>query len=125
MIRIILILIISSVAFSQNVTLDTNTIQIGEQIKLEISCEESTTNLWPDFNINIVDGIEIIRESKIDTNKGVITQQFIITSWDTGIYIIPPISFAEDKKTDEKMITVKSMVLDKDAKLKDIKLPFN
>jgi hypothetical protein len=123
MIRLILILIASSAAFSQNATLDTNTILIGEQINFKISCKQISAEIWPAYNKNIVDGIEIIKTSKIDTNEGVISQEFVITCWDTGIYFIPPISFSSNNITDEKNITVRSIILDKSAQLKDIKIP--
>ena len=123
MIRLILILLFSSAALSQNVTLDTNTILIGEQINFKISCKQISAEIWPTYNKNIVDGIEIIKTSKIDTNEGVISQEFVITCWDTGIYSIPPISFSSNNITDEKNITVKSIILDKSAQLKDIKTP--
>ena len=67
---ILFTLILSLFCFGQKaiITLDTNAILIGEQISFKIECVDIEKAInWPLFNDTIVDGIEIISRSEIDT----------------------------------------------------------
>lgn len=121
--KIIWILLISNWGFSQTAIVDTNTILIGQQIKFTLTNEVNTSKIWPTYDKFLVEGIEIIKTSKIDTTNGVISQQFIITAWDSGSYYIPPISFSKNYETEGLIINVKTIILEEDAELKDIKQP--
>ena len=121
--KIVHVLLISNFVFAQNAILDTNTILIGQQTKLTITNQISSTKNWPNYNEFLIDGIEIVNASEIDTNDEVIKQQFIITAWDSGSYVIPPFIFSENNKTEEILINVKSLILGDNPKLKDIKQP--
>jgi len=121
--KLILILFISNFAFAQRATLDTNTILIGEQINFSISNALDKTKTWPNYEESLVDGVEIIVKSKIDTNENLISQKFIITSWDSGSYYIPPIFFSLNSKTEGLLLNVKTIILEENAELKDIKQP--
>ena len=121
--KLILILFISNFAFAQRATLDTNTILIGEQINFSISNALDKTKTWPNYEESLVDGVEIIVKSKIDTNENLISQKFIITSWDSGSYYIPPIFFSLNSKTKGLLLNVKTIILEENAELKDIKQP--
>ena len=123
--KAIYILLISNLAFSQTATLDTNTILIGQQISFTISNEVNSTKIWPSYNDFLVEGIEIIKASKIDTTDKIIRQQLTITSWDSGSFYIPSIAFSENSKTEGLLINVLSIELEEGAKLKDIKRPIN
>ena len=123
--KVIYMLFISNLAFSQTATLDTNASLIGQQINLIITNGVNTTKVWPTYDEFLVEGVEIIKASEIDTADGVIRQQFIITAWDSGSYYIPPIAFSENSKTEGLLITVKTVILEEGAKLKDIKQPIN
>jgi len=123
--KAIYILLISNLAFSQTATLDTNTILIGQQINFTISNEVNSTKIWPSYNDFLVEGIEIIKASKIDTTNKIIKQQLTITSWDSGSFYIPSIAFSENSKTEGLLINVLSIELEEGAKLKDIKRPIN
>ena len=123
--KIIYILFISNYVFSQTAILDTNTILIGEQIKFTITNKISNTEIWPNYDDFIGEGIEIIKASEIDTTDELISQQFIITAWDSGSYYIPSIIFSKNHTTEEILINVKTLTLPEDAKLKDIKKPIN
>ena len=72
--KVISILLISNLAFSQTATLDTNTILIGEQIKLTITNHINKTKNWPNYSELTTKGIEIINTSKIDTINKLIKQ---------------------------------------------------
>tara|TARA_Y100000746_G_C15431411_1_gene418799 strand:+ start:640 stop:1494 length:855 start_codon:yes stop_codon:yes gene_type:complete len=123
--KIIYLILISNFAFSQTANLDTNTILIGQQINLKITNEVSSTDIWPTYDKFLVDGIEIIRYSKIDTTDKIISQQLTLTAWDTGTFYIPPIAFSKNKKTEELLISVKTIPLKEGAILKDIKSPID
>ena len=121
--KVIYILLLSNFAFAQTATLDSNTILIGQQINFTITNKVTSTKIWPTYNEFLVEGIEIIKASKIDTTDGVITQEFVITAWDSGSYFIPPIAFSENSKTQALLLNVQTIILAEDAGLKDIKKP--
>lgn len=123
--RIIYIVLINQFAFAQTATLDTNFILIGEQIELNISNNINETNKWPTYEDFLVDGLEIIKADKIDTNDNTISQKFIITAWDSGAYYIPTITFSKKSKTEGILLTVATINVEEGAELKDIKAPIN
>ena len=70
LIFILFTLNISLFCFGQKaiITLDTNIILIGEQTIFKIECLDIDKTInWPLFNDTIVEGIEIISKSEIDT----------------------------------------------------------
>jgi len=121
--KLILLLFISNFAFAQTAKLDTNTILIGEQINFSISNTISETEVWPIYDAFLVEGIEIIKEGKLDTSDNLISQDFIITAWDSGSYYIPPIAFSATSKTQGLLLNVQIIILEEGAELKDIKQP--
>ena len=121
--KVIYILLLSNFAFAQTATLDSNTILIGQQINFTITNKVTSTKIWPTYNEFLVEGIEIIKASKIDTTDGVITQEFVITAWDSGSYFFPSIAFSEKNKTQALLLNVQTIILAEDAELKDIKQP--
>ena len=121
--KIITLLLLSKFAFAQTASLDTNSILIGEQINFSINNTISETEFWPTYEEFLVEGIEIIKQGKLDTNKNIISQNFIITSWDSGSYYIPPIAFSATSKTQGLLLNVQTIILEEGAELKDIKQP--
>ena len=121
--KLILFLFISNFVFAQTAVLDTNSILIGEQINFSISNTIGKTEVWPTYEEFLVEGVEIIQEGKLDTTENLISQKFIITSWDSGSYYIPPISFSANSKTEGLLLTVQTIILEEGAELKDIKQP--
>ena len=121
----------STLLFSQVQNLDTSVIRIGEQTKLSISCnfEKGEPFVWPNFNDTIISGVEIIERTKVDSTETkdtiTISQQFIITAFDSGNYYFPPIIFNETQKAEGLILNVKTIELADDAELKDIKPPIN
>ena len=117
--------------FAQNLKLDTNSILIGQQTKLSISCsfQKGEKLLWPTFKDTIIKGVEIVEEEKIDStvNENTITlsQNFIITSFDSGSYYIAPIVFNENLKTEGLILNVQTITLENNAEIKDIKPPID
>jgi len=121
--KIITLLLLSKFAFAQTASLDTNSILIGEQINFSINNTISETEVWPTYEEFLVEGIEIIKQEKLDTNENIISQNFIITSWDSGSYYIPPIAFSATSKTQGLLLNVQTIILEEGAELKDIKQP--
>lgn len=79
---------------------DTNIIRIGEQfnVSFEINKPGDVNIQFPIFYDTIVEGIEIIQQSEIDTqwidnNYVTLKQDYLLTSFDTGLYEIPPFPF--------------------------------
>jgi len=121
--KIIAFLLVSNIAWGQKAIMDTNSMLIGEQINFSISNPISETEVWPTYDEFLAEGIEIIKQGKLDTNENLISQNFIITAWDSGSYYIPPISFSETSRTEGLLLNVKSVILEEGAELKDIKQP--
>jgi len=121
--KIIALLLVSNIAWGQTAIMDTNSILIGEQINFSISNPISETEVWPTYDEFLADGIEIIKQGKLDTNENLISQKFIITAWDSGSYYIPPISFSATSKTQGLLLNLQTIILEEGAELKDIKQP--
>ena len=121
--KIIILLLLSNLAFSQTALLDTNSILIGEQTNFTISNEVNNTSIWPTYEEFLVEGVEIIQASRLDTADNIISQTFTITAWDSGSYYIPSIEFTENSKTEGLLLNVQTVILEEGAELKDIKQP--
>ncbi len=78
---------------------DTNRILIGEQIMLSLKAKipQKTDFQWPAWPDSIV-GIELVEAQKLDTvsDKGYwrLRQNLILTSFDSGVAAIPPLTFS-------------------------------
>ncbi len=84
-----------------SVKTDTNAILIGEQVKLDLVYELPINKkpLFPNFNDTISRQIEILTRTNIDTiyneeaKSQTLSQQLIITAFDTGYFVIPSFPF--------------------------------
>jgi hypothetical protein len=104
-------------AFSQSVTvqasIDSSTLSIGQQSLLHITLTGPSTHTYklPSFNGDtVVAGIEVIKRERVDTAKldnGYIRYKadYVITSFDEGLYYIPPIpvSYGSDTTYSDEM----------------------
>ncbi len=116
---------------------DTNIFFIGEQVNINLTIKHprNVSMVFPDLTKNIDPKLEVLNSSTIDTSVVEslyykLTQQFTITSFDTGISIIPPlpfiIDFGEGKRKDtlftrQEYMLVLSMPLDTTNNIFDIK----
>lgn len=125
--------------------LDSNSIRIGEQTKLDIYLRyDATANKkleiqWPVIEDTLKKEIEVVNITKVDTfpdksNPNMVQQhvQLTITSFDSGYYAIPPFKFILNKDTTSPLVTeplllmVNTMPTDTAlAKIKDIKPPYD
>jgi hypothetical protein len=143
----ILLFIILPVAgvFSQTVvvkaSLDTNKIIIGDQVllKLKATYPAGTSLAWPILSDSLNENIEIIKKSAIDTlsksaKEMTLGQSLTITSFDSGSFYIPQISFKYKKTgdtsylealTDSLQFNINTVAVDTTLAIKDIKGPLS
>ena len=131
-ILIVLFSCLSAIAQKAEVKVEPNQILIGEQANLSIHLSVSATDSiqWPDISEYLNDAIEILSTGKIDSsfNKDDIlirelSQQFTITSFDTGFFPIPTFAFLGKEDTifsDGQVFYVSTVALDSTSQLADI-----
>ncbi len=113
----VLLIFVSFRGLSQTIavkaSVDTNVILIGDQIKLhfELNQPNDFQVNFPVLNDTIIDKIEILDRSKIDTvhvnnNSLLLKQDYLITCFDSGIYEIPAFKFAFKSKNDTLTDTI-------------------
>lgn len=138
----LMLLLSIHLCFSQNnngnieVKIDSNKITIGDQVNLDIyfTIPTKLNAKWPILSDTLSSKIEIIKLSKIDTlnNNNSITlhQKITITSFDSGLHVIPPIKIEATSKTDTNKwiyfsdslyISVNAPAIDTTKAIKDIK----
>ena len=139
-------LLLATFSFSQNITvtatLDTNTILIGQQAKIKLQVEYKTDQGeikidFPKIADTIIKQIEVVGQSKVETfipdsndmSRLAQTQTFIITSFDSGYYAIPPFRFIIDGdsskaiETEPLLFAVSTVAVDTTKSIMDIKPP--
>ena len=114
-------------AQAQNVTVDVAIdslhLLIGQQtrIKLDVSYDASQKMVLPHFNDTLVTGVELVDVAKPDTqylnNKQrlLVSQEYIVTSFDSALYYIPPFEVKVDGKSyysKELALNVQSLPVD-------------
>ncbi len=122
------------------VSLDTNTILVGDQINLHLTftAPKGTITEWPKINDTIISEIEVIEKSKVDTSfsedksKIILHQRLKITSFDSGYYAIPPFRFNYKNPGDQLvqyietqaiLLSVHTVPVDTSKEIRDIKEP--
>ena len=116
--------------------LDTNTIVIGDQTHLILILfqEKNQAVQWPIIEDTITKNIEIISRTEPDTiirgKELEISRKYLITSFDSGYFVIPPFKYIFDYKNDSTfseastqaiLLTVKTIEVDTTKAIKDIK----
>lgn len=98
-------------------SIDSNAILIGDQIKYElgITIPQNTTVAWPLLIDTLTSNIEIINKSAVDTvfsnSNMLLKQQFVITSFDSGYFEIPPTVFKYKYNNDSTVLSTSSGIL--------------
>ncbi len=125
-------------------TLDSNSIQIGQQVKLKLSIQYKVDNSkhikikWPEIIDTIRKEIEIVSQSKVDTIipdstdlfRFVQTKTLYITSFDSGYWAMPPFKFIVNGDTagiftEPLLLQVNTIPVDTTLAIKDIKQPYD
>ncbi len=138
----ILLLLFSTGIHAQGIKatarLDTSSILIGDQVKLELQVthpakQKVTFPAWADS----LSKIELLSLNKKDTlastDASVITerQSFLITSFDSGHYVIPPFKFTVEgdtgnfSETEALLLSVYAPAVDTTQAIKEIKGPLD
>jgi hypothetical protein len=131
-------------SYAQNISvkayLDSNNIKIGSQaiLSLEIEKTKNLETRFPFLTDTIIKQIEIIRKFPVDTlvnkdNLLKLRQKYLITSFDSGVYLIPTFNFLAKKdsltdtlKSSPMTLTVVSIPVDTVKKqIRDIKVPYS
>jgi hypothetical protein len=91
---------------SINTTIDSTHIFIGQQtlLKIEIAADNKNPVQLPEINDTITTGVEILNISPIDTvslgnNRIRLSYNCLITSFDSALYIIPPLKIVQNTDT--------------------------
>ena len=135
MVGVVTFLSLSVTAQRADALIDRDEILIGEQAVLSLSCRIDKNDPekieFPTLADTVVDKVEIVRRSKIDTLKTSedasetrLEQRFYITCFDTGYYVIPPFEFkinGEIEKTDPLLLGVETVEIDTTASIKGAK----
>ncbi len=97
---------IAAQSVTVDATIDSLQIMIGEQatIQLQVSLDAKQKAVFPHFTDSLIKGIEVLEVAKRDTQylnnnqRLLITQKYIITSFDSALYYIPPFSIMVGKQ---------------------------
>src|SRR6476620_3324006 len=125
---IIHLTLIVGVAFSQatpvSASVDKQKILIGEQVQVYLKAVLATNTKLPWPVVDTFPHFEVLSRSRIDTqqtSQGLLLQQTVtITSWDSGRWMIPPVSFG-NSKTKAVLVSVEYSPMDPNQPYHDIK----
>jgi len=118
-------------------SLDTNQVLIGDQFNLLIIISQPAgiRVSYPEYTDTIIEGIEILERFTPDTipadnDQIEITRRYLLTSFDSGIYVLPPMTFhlSADEWSDSITsnpiyLAVYTLPLDSAGRIFDIKAP--
>ena len=133
-----IIFLLSFLSYSQaqkfTAKLSSPEIRIGEQATLEFECRFSAAEkqiMLPALKDTITKFIEVVEISKVDTTfdedditSKFFTQKITITSWDSGLHVIPPFMAVIGNDTlysEPILLSVTTVELTEEQDIKDIK----
>jgi hypothetical protein len=137
-----IVILTAQIANAQNIepavriTQDTNIIRLGEQaaITIEVVANASDTVVFPQFKDTITGHIEIAEVYPPDTTYDddnitikELTQKIKVTSFDSGVWVIPPISVVVNGDTlqsDPLILVVQTVEADTTKPIKPIVEPY-
>jgi len=115
--------------------LDTNAIELGGRVAMNLTVEKPSGSRveFPAFNDTLSGNIEILEKSRLDSSdtrrdRVILKQQLILTSFDTGLFYIPPLvfvykadHFSDTIRTAANYLEVMSFPVDTSNTIRDIK----
>ncbi len=116
-----IILFIGFLGFSQEkpkvkVSVDTTKIRIGEQINYQIFVDNIETGVvFPELQLDATGKIEIVETLNIDTLKNRLVRKYVLTSFDSGRYVIPQQKinvWSQEYLTDSIVVDVATVAVD-------------
>lgn len=115
---IYIIFFICGFTFAQNpveIAIDTTNIRIGEQIEYKISVDKQENVIFPKLVLDSLKKVEVVEEFKIDTTETKYIKKYLLTSFDSGRYVIPRQQVQINTKkflTDSLLIDVATVKVD-------------
>ena len=113
---VIFFLLFSTFTFSQvTLKVDTTHIRIGEQIQYEIATENTAKVIFPKLQLDSLGKVEVVHSLPIDTLKNRLYKKYLLTSFDSGTYQLPPQKVFIDNRsylTDSLLISVVTVAVD-------------
>lgn len=94
---------------------DTTNIRIGEQILYQITVDKAENVQFPKLKLDSLKKVEVVEELKIDTTETKYIKKYLLTSFDSGSYVIPKQQvFINNKKysIDSLLINVATVKVD-------------
>jgi hypothetical protein len=107
-----------------------NEIRIGEQVSYELSItsDQESNIIWPIWLDTLSTNIEVVSISNIDTvileDQVTLTQELSLTSFDSGLWVVPPVLVlvnGNSFETEAHLLSVQSIDVDTASSLKEIK----
>ncbi len=118
-------------------SIDTTRMLIGDQVNIMLAIEQDKKDqyIFPLLRDTIVKNVEILSVSQTDTqdlgeDRVLLRQRILVTSFDTGFYIIPPFYFSslegfDSLKSEALPLEVLTLEIDTTKGITDIKLPYD
>ncbi len=107
------------IGFSQEspvkVSTDTTFIRIGEQFQYKVSVDKGTKVVFPKLQLDSLHKVEVITALPVDTLKNKLEKKYVLTSFDSGQYVIPQQQVLINNKkylTDSLLINVATVKVD-------------
>lgn len=72
-----------------SISIDTANIKIGEQIQYKIKVAALEQVVFPNLKLDSLGKVEVVATLPIDTLKNYLEKKYLLTSFDSGIYVIP------------------------------------
>ncbi len=94
---------------------DTTTIKIGEQIQFKIKVDEINNVVFPKLQLDSLGKVEVIESLPIDTLKNRLEKKYLLTSFDSGHYVLPKQLVLINNKqffTDSLLVNVATVKVD-------------
>jgi hypothetical protein len=114
-----ILFLIGVIGFAQenpvSIKIDTTAITIGEQIQFKISVQEKENVVFPKLKLDSLNKIEVVESLPIDTIKNILEKKYLITSFDSGQYVLPKQLVLINNKqffTDSLLINVATVKVD-------------
>lgn len=97
------------------ISADTTIIRIGEEIQLKIQVKEKENVVFPELKLDSLGKLEVTEALPTDTLKDRLEKKYLLTSFDSGVYIIPVQEVLINKKqflTDPIFVNVANVKVD-------------
>ncbi|PCH53311.1 MAG: hypothetical protein COC22_02900 [Flavobacteriaceae bacterium] len=98
-----------------SIATDTTTIKIGEQIQYKIGVNERSNVVFPKLQLDSLGKVEMLESLPIDTLKNRLEKIYLLTSFDSGQYVLPKQLVLINNKqffTDSLLVNVATVKVD-------------